>query len=201
MFSVLKFMKRLIVLLMLFMVLFSSCTNKDVSQNAQKEIVVTGTDTLELSTPTNFKPVIPLTPEAKKGVLKWSFYTNLTTAVDSLQATSLGALKINLKRFDNLYLSQEEADEAEVPLTPEIVQTKAVQARLIALETKTKSLQNHVQLNAPDASQISEQIGEVHNAYQDLNLQLNELFDTSFNDLLEEIKQENAAAENSEPEE
>ena len=56
--------------------------------------------------------------------------------------------------------------------------------------TKVKVLNYDAFLNEPNAVTLSQQIGDLINAYQDLNLQLNEAFNTSFEDLLEEIKLE-----------
>lgn len=194
-------MKSLSILLLFIIVLISSCDKEEASKQQNDNDLTIENEVLEIAAPKNLKPTIRLTSPASKGVENWSFYSNLTIAVDSLQATSLTHLKSNLKRFDVLYLTQEEAEEAEVPLTPEVVKTKAIQARLVAIETKAKILNSHAYLNTPDTLQIANQIGDVYNAYQDLNLQLNELFDTSFKDLLEEIKQENIEAANQTPEE
>ena len=153
-----------------------------------------GNDTLKLDTPNNLKATIRLTAQAQDGVKNWSFYNNLTTTIDSLQVNTLGELRKRLVNIDVLYTKLEEAEEAVAPVTPEAVQTKAINARLVAIETKAKILQNNAHLNTPDAVEVTRKIGELYNAFQDLNLQLNELFDTSFKDLLEEIKQENEKA-------
>lgn len=76
-------------------------------------------------------------------------------------------------------------------VAPKETLSNAIQARLIAIETKVKVLKNEAFLNNPNSKTLSKQIGDLHNAYQDLNLQLNEAFNTSFRDLLEEIKLEN----------
>ena len=184
-------------LIILSLIITFSCDQNEASQESKERVTIMGNDTLKLDTPNNLKATIRLTAQAKDGVKDWAFYNNLTTAIDSLKANTLGELRKQLVDIDVLYIELEEAEEEVAPVTPEIVQTKAINARLIAIETKVKVLQNSAQLNTPNASDIAKKIGELYNAYQDLNLQLNELFDTSFKDLLEEIKQENekAAAE------
>ena len=125
-------------------------------------------DTLSIAKPTNLKPKIGLTPQAREGVANWPLYRDLSVAIDSLQIPTLGVLKNKIQKFDNLYEAKAEAEEAEV-----------------------KVLKNEAFLNKPNSEILSKQIGDLHNAYQDLNLQLNEAFNTSFRDLLEEIKLEN----------
>lgn len=168
-----------------------SCNDKKNTPIQNNEVYINLIDTLQIASPTNLKPRIKLTSEAKKAVEEWDFYVNLTKKIDSIPSKTLGQLKKNLDTFTILYLSSEEADEAEVSTTPSKVKTNAINARLLAIETQVHILQNQVNLNEPDPIKISKHIGELQNAYQDLNLQLNELFNTSVKDLLEEIREEN----------
>jgi len=181
-------------LIVIFSIITTSCDKKEVSQEFNKPASSISSDTLHLDIQQSLKPSIPLTLQAQEGVKNWLFYNNLTTTIDSLQVPTLGALRKQLVNLDVLYIEQEEAEEAVAPVTPQDVQTKAINARLVAIETKAKVLQNSVQLNTPDATDISKKTADLYNAFQNLNLQLNELFDTSFKDLLEEIKQENLQA-------
>ncbi|AWH73639.1 hypothetical protein DCS32_05560 [Dokdonia sp. Dokd-P16] len=188
-------MKQLLpFLIILSFIITTSCSQKEASPKPKENVTLVGNDTLTLETPNNLKATIRLTAQAQEGVKNWSFYNDLSAAVDSLPSNTLGELRLKLINVDALYINLEQAEEDLAPVTPEAVQTKAVNARLVAIETKAKVLQNSAQLNTPVAEDISRKIGELYNAYQDLNLQLNELFDTSFKDLLEEIKQENEQA-------
>ena len=188
-------MKKLFLLLsVLSSILITSCEKKEAAQKSTEAAVAVGNDTLKLLSPTNIKSSIKLTTQAQQGVKNWSFYQSLTAAVGSIQSSTLGELRLKLNSLNDLYITEEEANEATVSITPETVQTNAVNARLVAIETKVKVLNNSALLNNPDAIDISNKIGELHNAVQHLNLQLNEIFDTSFKDLLEEIKQENEQA-------
>ena len=181
-------------LIILSLIITFSCDQNEASQESKERVTIMGNDTLKLDTPNNLKATIRLTAQAQDGVKNWSFYNNLTTTIDSLQVNTLGELRKQLVNIDVLYTKLEEAEEAVAPVTPEAVQTKAINARLVAIETKAKILQNNAHLNTPDPVEVTRKIGELYNAFQDLNLQLNELFDTSFKDLLEEIKQENEKA-------
>ncbi len=188
-------MKQLLpFLIILSFIIITSCNQKEASPKPKENVILVGNDTIQLPTPKNLKATIRLTPQAQEGVKNWSFYNDLSAAVDSLPSNTLGELRLKIIDVDALYINLEQAEEDLAPVTPEAVKTKAINARLVAIETKAKVLQNSAQLNTPVAEDISRKIGELYNAYQDLNLQLNELFDTSFKDLLEEIKQENEQA-------
>ncbi|AEE19272.1 hypothetical protein JM84_0365 [Dokdonia sp. Hel_I_63] len=188
-------MKQLLPILIIISIIFTaSCSQKKASQKPKETVTLVGNDTIQLPTPKNLKASIRLTAQAREGVKNWSFYNDLSSSIDSLHTNTLGELRKQLIGLDALYIRLEEAEEAVAPVTPEAVQTKAVNARLVAIETKVKTLQNSAHLNTLVPEEISKKTGELFNAYQDLNLQLNELFNTSFKDLLEEIKQENEQA-------
>ena len=179
-----------VVLLFLFVLAISACDEKQTPQEVTTTDKIDARDTLSIAKPTNLKPKIGLTPQAREGVSNWPLYRDLSAAIDSLQVPTLGVLKKEIKRFDNLYVAKEEAEEAEVQVAPQETLSNAIRARLITIETKVKVLKNEAFLNEPNAVTLSQQIGDLINAYQDLNLQLNEAFNTSFEDLLEEIKLE-----------
>lgn len=179
-----------VVLLFLFVLAISACDEKQTPQKATTTDKIDARDTLSIAKPANLKPKIGLTPQAREGVANWPLYRDLSTTIDSLQVPTLGVLKNKIQRFDNLYEAKAEAEEAEVQVAPKETLSNSIQARLIAIETKVKVLKNEASLNEPNAVTLSQQIGDLINAYQDLNLQLNEAFNTSFEDLLEEIKLE-----------
>lgn len=180
-----------VVLLFLFVLAISACDEKQTPREVTTTDKIDARDTLSIAKPTNLKPKIGLTPQAREGVANWPLYRDLSVAIDSLQIPTLGVLKNKIQKFDNLYEAKAEAEEAEVQVAPQETLSNAIQARLIAIETKVKVLKNEAFLNKPNSETLSKQIGDLHNAYQDLNLQLNEAFNTSFRDLLEEIKLEN----------
>lgn len=182
-----------LVLLLILLGCFS-CDEKKPSAAPNQQEVLTGNDTLSIGQSLHLKPALSLTPEAIKGVADWKFYSNLSKAIDSLPATTLGALKVNLKDFTKIYEVAEEAEEAEISITPDDVQTNAINARLLVIETKLNVLENFITKNEPNGAIIAEKVGEIQNAFQDLKLQLNEHFSSSLKDLLEEIKKENEEA-------
>lgn len=179
-----------VVLLFLFVLAISACDEKQTPQEATTTDKIDARDTLSIAKPANLKPKIGLTPQAREGVANWPLYRDLSLAIEDLQTPTLEVLKKKIQTFDNLYEAKEEAEEAEVQVAPQEIASNAIQARLIAIETKVKVLKNEASLNEPNAVTLSQQIGDLINAYQDLNLQLNEAFNTSFKDLLEEIKLE-----------
>lgn len=180
---------RIILLLMICCTF--ACNDKKTVFTQNSEVYVNVIDTLHIANPINLKPSIKLTPQAKKAVEEWTFYINLSKKIDSIPSKTLGHLKNKLEKFTTLYQVAEEANEADISNTPPEVKTNAIDARLLAIETQVHILQNQVNMNSPDATKISNHIGELQNAYQDLNLQLNELFNTSLKDLLKEIQEEN----------
>ena len=168
-----------------------SCNNKNDAPAQKNEAYINAIDTLQIANSINLKSRAKLTLQAKTAVEQWSFYTDLTKKIDSIPSKTLGQLKNNLEKFATLYQNEEAADEAEISQTPPEVKTNAIDARLLAIKTQVHILQNLADMNEPDPSKISNHIGELQNAYQDLNVQLNELFNTSVKDLLEEIREEN----------
>ncbi|TVZ52726.1 hypothetical protein [Dokdonia sp. Hel_I_53] len=180
-----------IFILILFVSILAACNKKNTESPKQLEVNKVTLDTLRLLPPENLKSPIPLTSKAKAAVQDWSFYKELTTAINNIDAKTLYELREKLEGFNTIYEVSEEATEAEVSVTPKEVETNAINARLLAVKTRIDALQNEADLNNPSASQLSIKIGELINAYQDLNLQLNEVYNTSVKDLLEEIKAEN----------
>lgn len=171
-----------------------SCGQKETPQDTATTEVLTGNDTLSIPKSLNLKPNLRLTEQAQQGVENWKFYKDLTAAIDSLPATTLGGLKSNLENFAQIYNVQEEAEEAEISVTPPEVETNAINARLLVIETKLNVLKNFTSANKPDTALIAEKTGEIYNAFQDLKLQLNERFSSNLRDLLDEIKKENEEA-------
>jgi len=151
-----------------------SCNDKNDAPTQKNETYINAIDTLQIANSINLKPRVKLTAKAKTAVEQWSFYIDLTKKIDSIPSKTLGQLKNNLDKFATLYQNEEAADEAEVSQTPPEVKTNAIDARLLAIETQVHILQNLADMNEPDPSKISNHIGELQNAYQDLNLQLNE---------------------------
>lgn len=185
-------MRHIILFTTLFIFAFIlSCDQEQPKKDVTTQVYGAALDTLSIEKPSNLKPYLKLTPQAQKGIENWSLYINLSKATDSLPSSTLGDLKINLDRFALLYEAEKEAEEAEAPITPQEVQTNAINARLIAIQTRVNALQNEANRNMPNVENLSSKIGSLQNAYQDLNLQLNELYNTNIKDLLEEIKEEN----------
>ncbi len=175
----------------LAVIITASCNKHEGESTQHPEAHKITLDTLKISTPENLKPTIPLVPKATAALENWSLYNELAAAIDNIDATTLSDLRVQLESFNTIYEVSEQADEAEVSITPKEVNTNAINARLLAVKTRIDALQNEADLNNPNASQLSLKIGELKNAYQDLNLQLNEIYNTSVKDLLDEIKAEN----------
>jgi len=67
---------------------------------------------------------------------------------------------------------------------PSQLTTQPIQARLVALETQIRVLKNEVVKTKPSAQRIATAIVRSKNALQDLNLQIDERFSLSIEEIL-----------------
>ena len=147
------------------------------------------------------KPSLRLTPKAEEAVKNWSLYQNLSKRLDSLQGVSLGKTKNQLSNLISIFDGQEEAEEAIVNLTPDNLESPAIKARLLSVETKLKIVNNYAQKSEPNAQEITTGIIELKNAFQNLNLQVNENFALTIEEMLKQLNQEvNKTTDSSEEE-
>ena len=168
----------------------SSCDDAKKSQGAPAEVTQKIGDTLTIPKLSGIKPGLPLTLEASEAVKNWVFYNNLSQAIDSLLGATMSELRPRIDGVAAVFQEKETAEEAEAPTTPETVQTTAIQARILAIQTQLNILRNNSDRNIPDVDKVAVAIVKVKNGLQNLNLQLNERFSMSIKDLLEEIKNE-----------
>jgi len=69
-------------------------------------------------------------------------------------------------------------------VTPAAMNTQPIKARLAALETQIRVLQNQLNKNNPSPKSIATSIVQSKNALQDLNLQIDERFALSIEEML-----------------
>ena len=142
-------------------------------------------DTIHLPILEDLKPSLRLTPDARVATENWIFYNSIVGSLDSLNQGTIGDVKNRLSSLDKAFKDLEEAQEAAVDPMPNDLQTNAIKARLTALETQLKALKNETDANEPDPEKIASSIARSKNALQDLNLQINERFSLSIEELLE----------------
>lgn len=174
----------------------SSCDDTTSPKETAPEAAQNTSDTLKIAELKGLKPNINLTKEAREAVTNWSFYTELSQAIDSLSGRTMGTLKPQVESLAEVFINKESAEEAEVPATPAIMETNAIQARIRAIETQVNTLRNHTNRQTPDLDQVAIAIVKVKNGLQNLNLQLNERFTISIKELLEEIQNDKSQTPN-----
>lgn len=182
-------MKLRITIYLLSTLFFLSACQKKETQSIKETVSIGTIDTLTIPIATGLKPSLRLTSEAKEATKDWALYQTFSKRLDSLQSISLGALKNQLSNIIPLFDTQEEAEEASVKLIPNNLDSPAVNARLLTVETKLKVLNNYAQKGNPDAQEITIAVGELKNAFQNLNLQINENFTPSIEDMLKKLNQ------------
>lgn len=184
-------MGRIVLLLFLITAcIMSSCNDTTSPKEITQEISQNPSDTLKIPKLEGLKPTIRLTKEAKEAVSNWTFYTDVSASIDSLNGSTVGALKLRVDRLTEVFVNKENAEEAEVRATPERMDTRAIQARVLSIETQLNLLRNHISRSSPDVDQVSLAVVKIKNGLQHLNLQLNERFNKSIKELLDEIQNE-----------
>lgn len=184
-------MKPYILISIIIVIFFlNACEKKEPqTQEVQTNIIATDTVTIPISTQ-GLKPSLRLTPKAQEAVKDWSLYQNLTKRLDSLQGVSLGTVKNQLSFLISTFDGQAEAEEEIVNLTPDNLESPAVKARLLSVETKLKIINNYAQKSDPNPEEISNAVVALKNAIQNLNLQINENFAMSIEEMLKQLEQE-----------
>ncbi len=157
---------------------------------SQKEIVATAVDSMEIPKTTGLKPALRLTKDAEEATKKWPLYLSIQNRLDSLDGYSLGDLKKHVNTLITEVNGQEEAEEASVDLTPDNLESPSIKARLLTVETNLKVLNNSIQKNEPNPEEITQNIIKLKNAFQNLNLQINEHFAMSIDDMLKQMEEE-----------
>lgn len=183
--------QRILIYLVSLFFLFTACEKKEAQDQESESINVVAIDTMMIPNSTQgLKPSLRLTPKAQEAVKDWSLYQNLSKRLDSLQGVSLGKTKNQLSILIATFDGQEEAEEAIVNLTPDNLESPAIKARLLSVETKLKIVNNYAQKSEPNAQEITNGIVELKNAFQNLNLQVNEKFALTIEEMLEQLNQE-----------
>lgn len=171
--------------------LLNACEKKATQAQESETTHVIAIDTVTIPKSTEgLKPSLRLTPKAQEAVKNWSLYQTLTKRLDSLQGVSLGTVKNQISLMISTFDGQGEAEEEIVDLTPDNLETPAINARLLSVETKLKIVNNYAQKGEPNPEEITNAIIELKNAVQNLNLQINENFTLTIEEMLKQLEQE-----------
>lgn len=182
---------RILIYLLSTVFFLTACEKKETQVQESEETQLLAIDTLTI--PNNIqglKPSLRLTPKAQEEVKNWSLYQNISKRLDSMQGVPLGKVKNQLSILIAIFDGQGEAQEEIVDLTPDNLETPAVKARLLTVETKLKIVNNYAQKGDPNPEEIAHTIVELKNAFQNLNLQINENFSLSVEEMLKQLDQE-----------
>lgn len=186
-------MKLRITIYLLSIFFFLIACKKEKTQSTTQESTPASTiDTLSIPSATGLKPSLRLVPNAQEAVKDWNLYQTVSKRLDSLQEVSLGTLKNQLNTIIPLFDGQPNADEEDEILLepiPNDLNKPAIKARLLTLETQIKVLNNYAQKSEPDAQEIASAVVVLKNAFQNLNLQINENFSLSIEEMLKQLNQ------------
>ena len=182
---------RILIYLLSTLFFLNACEKKETQVQESEETQLLAIDTLTIPNSTEgLKPSLRLTPKAQEAVKNWSLYQNISKRLDSLQGVSLGTLKNQLATLIATFDGQGEAAEEIVDLTPDNLETPAINARLLTVETKLKIVNNYAQKGDPNPEEIALTIVDLKNAFQNLNLQINEKFSLTVEEILKQLDQE-----------
>lgn len=186
-------MKLRITIYLLSIFFFLIACDKEKTQNTAQESTPASTiDTLSIPSATGLKPSLRLIPKAQDAVKDWNLYQTVSKRLDSLQEVSLGTVKNQLNTIIPLFDGQQDADEEDEILLepiPNDLNKSAIKARLLTVETQIKVLNNYAQKSDPDAQEIAAAVVALKNAFQNLNLQINENFSLSIEEMLKQLNQ------------
>ncbi len=118
-----------------------------------------------------------LSNDAKSALSDWQKYQELNTQIDGLKTAELSFFKSEITLITT-FINDLKTE------TPIAVNTKEINARITALETKILKLNSLLLLdNIPKSEQI-EGLKEVFVAFSNLNLQINKKFEFEANNIL-----------------
>lgn len=182
---------RILIYLLSTLFFLAACEKKETQVQESEETQLLAIDTLTIPTNTKgLKPSLQLTPKAQEAVKNWSLYQNISKRLDSMQGVSLGTVKNQLATLIAIFDGQGEAQEEIVDLTPDNLETPAIKARLLTVETKLKIVNNYAQKSDPNPEEIALTVIDLKNAFQNLNLQINEKFSLTVEEILKQLNQE-----------
>lgn len=163
---------------------FLNCEEKATTSSQEGNATHVPLDTISLPKLSGLKPTLGLTQDAQEVTDNWKFYQDVSKILDSLGSGNLGQTRTYVSQLNKLYKNLEESGEASLDFTPDGLLTQPIKARLAALETQIKVLNNAVSKNEPSTEQIAASIVKSKNAFQDLNLQIDERFALSIEEML-----------------
>ena len=128
----------------------------------------------------NQTSILPLEPSAKEYATKWAAYIVLNNEVKQLQNISVNYLIDNSSALAQLM-------ETLQTTLPDSLESKPVKSRLRVLTTKAKILDQKAHLQNVKPEEVKKLGLEIPTDFNNLNIQLNELFIESIEDFEAEL--------------
>ena len=163
----------------LFCLLLTNCREKEVAAVDPRTI----TDTLKISFTDSLRVKTSLLPESDTIAKQSEGYNTLARATGTLDHSSIGDVKTEIDAWVEAALQLREKFKGTST-------NKAINARMIVLNTKANILRQELDKRVVDTAVINQEATEFYNAFQDFGLQLNLMFGKSVDDLLNDFKKE-----------
>jgi len=167
-------MKKMVII---FVVLLWSCGEK--SQNQEMAHTAIDSTTLNQPIPTT-KEEVNLLPEAREQAIKWLAFITAQNEIDKLKSASLGEIIESAGPLAQIM-------ESLRSTVPDSLSSRAVNARLNAIATKAKILDQLAHRRQLDAEKITQTASEIPDDFNNFKIQLNELFLKTLEDFEAEL--------------
>ncbi len=179
--------------LILFIVVLLTLTNCKQSNTADTALVVpqkSMIDTIKIELAKNLKRKLSLTPPAQENVQNWSAYNTIANNLDSLSQPTIAELKRIIPTMIAAFENTEEAETANVSIKPDTLDFMPINARVLTVETQIRILKDLIKKRVIDHNRVTQELTKLHNTFQELNLQINQRFAKSIDEILEEFDEE-----------
>ena len=131
-----------------------------------------------------------LTKKAADSSKNWETYTGLEKILPKIRNTTLNKLKEQIGLATALFEEKQQAEDENTAMPTAVKLPPAVNARALVIETKVRILNDLIHKQSLNVPAIEIELTELHNAFQDLKLQMNERYAKSIEQMLEELRKE-----------
>jgi hypothetical protein len=145
------------------------CSDAKTKANEENDSSELSSEALEKKIDLDSIRPIKLLDKTKRATEDWIMHIALNSEVERLKDYKVLDVINNAETIDKVI------DSLSITI-PEIFETNAVKARLITLKTHSKLLLENAGRNKPNPSEIEELIAKLKLDFNNLNIQLNEVF-------------------------
>lgn len=162
-------------------ILMTACNTSQEKQKAPLSFTEKYAEALQQQINLDSLEKVNLLPEAQKNLANWPAFLTLQNEVKRLDEAKLQEVANNC---NNLLNSIQEVEKT----LPEVFQEKAIQARIRVLKTKTAMLRQNLSTPSTKPQTIESLAKEIYAAFQNLKIQLNEVFLKNLEDIEKELE-------------